>query len=107
MKRLWKKGDIIVPRLNKCPTSKTIITILEVKRGTYKIRDENNKKEIIESSYLDCGYINENGNRITNWIKQGELDEQQEKNTIGNNGKSKKKPRKTKTDCNVQETSNN
>jgi hypothetical protein len=107
MKRLWKKGDIIVPRLNKCPVSKSVITILEVKRGKYEIRDEKNKKELIEAHYLDCGYINEDGNRVTDWVKQGELDEQQKKNTTGNNKSSKKKTRKTETNSNISETSNN
>lgn len=108
MKRLWKKDDVIVPRLNKCPKSKCVITILAVKRGKYEIRDEKNKKELIEAHYLDCGYINEDSNRITVWMKQGEIDgKEDKKNTIGNNGKSKKKPRKTKTDSNVQKASSN
>jgi len=106
MKRLWKKGDVIVPRLNKSPTNITVITILNVKRGKYEVRDEKKKKELIDASYLDCGYINEDSKHITVWIKKlkGEEDEHAKTHTASNKRQCSKKARRN-ADSNVQKNS--
>lgn len=83
MSKKWKVGDIITPRLK----SNLVIKIIESPRGKYVIKyleGFNKNKETIESKYLDCSYINENGKRIYNWIKKGDNDEQ---NTKTNNTK--------------------
>lgn len=89
----WKKGDVLVPKLQK-PVTDTQVEIVECRRGRYLIKDQKGKKEEIEAKYLDGGYINEDGAKVYDWIKQGEK----------NASKSKRqtKPRTTKTNSTIQ-----
>jgi hypothetical protein len=97
MKNLWKSGDILKPRVHKCPSRNYEIKIINVLKNKYEIRNEKNKKEIIDKKFLDSGYINETGERIFNFIKvNGEINNGK-KNSPTNNKKSIKKTRKTKT----------
>lgn len=106
-KRIWKKGDVIVPRLNNCPKRDTSLTIVEVKSTGYYV-EENKKKELIEHKYLEDSYISEKGLRVYTWIlynTEGE-DDGQRQDSNRNKRPRGEKLGSTKTDNSVQEVSN-
>jgi len=103
-KRIWKKGDKLTPRLRKCPPTDMTIEILDVRKTTYYIR-ENNKKTEIEHKYLEDSYISENGSRIYVWeLVKGELDVSKE-NANKDKGSCGKVKGRSKADDSLQEDS--
>lgn len=104
-KRLWKKGDRITPRLRKCPPTDMILEILDIRKNTYYIKEDNKKTEI-EHKYLEDSYISENGSRKYVWIlAEKGVKNVDQKDTIKNKRTRSTVKRKSKADNDLQEDS--
>lgn len=109
MKRKWKKGDVIVPRIDKAPKRNLIVTILEVRKSGYYVDTNGKSKEEIEHKYLEDSYISENGSRVYTWILKTRKGEKDVKATDSYSDKRTRgtKQRKTTSNDNIQENSHN
>lgn len=108
-KRVWSKGDVLRPRINKSPKRDIEVTILEVRKDGYFIGTKGSKiREEIEFKYLEDSYISEKGLRVYTWVlvTKGEMDGQ-EKDTHSNKRSRGQKRRKTASNDNVQKVCDN
>ena len=96
-KRLWKKKDVIVPRIRKCPEKNLVVEIVDVDKDRYTIR-VNGKKTILEHKYLEGSYLTPEGKRVYNWelIDKG-TEDGKDKDTKRDERTRSKRKRKTKT----------